>query len=306
MAAGVVALLRAVDPGLPARDAMNRVINSSKDIGGQGRDPYTGRGLLDAAASVGAKPRQGVAVPDRDALEPDGTPARATPLTATPLTASIAPEGDVDWFAVDLAAASTLTFTVTPPSATGDRARELDPVLVVYGPNLQQRGRADAGREGDAEVLSVNAPTAGRYWLAVRNWLGTAGPGPYTVAVATGVPVPGPQPGTPPPPDVWVRDTSPADFATGVAAGSPITITMTRALDPSSVRAGDTVRLLGATLGKQVEASVSYDPGSRTITLTPTSPLRPGLPYVVRLRNVVDVRGTVLTDLQRFRFTAGT
>ncbi|HZB71094.1 MAG TPA: S8 family serine peptidase, partial [Acidimicrobiales bacterium] len=46
LTAGVVALLRAVEPALPARDVGNRVINSAKDIAGQGRDPQTGRGLL--------------------------------------------------------------------------------------------------------------------------------------------------------------------------------------------------------------------------------------------------------------------
>ena len=305
LTAGVVALLRAVEPDLPARDAANRVINSSKDIAGQGRDPQTGRGLLDAAATVGAKPRVGVAVPGRDALEADGTPDSANPLAATPVSASILPEGDVDWFSVDVTSPGTLTFTVTPPSPSdGSRARELDPVLTAYGRSLEELGTADATRTGQTEVLTVNATTAGTYRLSVRNWFATAGPGPYTVSVATGPAVPGPQPGPEPPlPDVWVRDTGPADFATGVAAGTPITVTMSRDLDPASVQIGQTVRLLGATMGKEIAATVSYDVDTRTVIVVPSSPLRAGLPYTLRLRNVEDVDGAVLTDLQRFRFT---
>jgi subtilisin family serine protease len=308
LTAGVVALLRAVEPDLPARDALNRVVNSSKDIAGQGRDPQTGRGLLDAAATVGAKPRLGVAVPGRDALEADGTPDTATPLAATPLSASILPEGDVDWFSVEVPlgeAPVTLVFTVTPPSAgDGSRARELDPVLVAYGPSLDEIGRADATRAGQTESLQVNAAVDGTYRLAVSNWFATAGPGPYTVAVATGPAVPGPQPSPEPPlADVWVRDTAPADFATGMPAGTAITVTMSRDLDPDSVVGGQTVRLLGATMSREIAATVSYDVDTKKIIVVPSSPLRAGLPYLIRLRNVADVDGNVLTDLHRFRFT---
>ena len=93
LTAGVLALLRAVEPDLLARDAANRIVNSAKDIAGQGRDPQTGRGLLDAAATVGAKPRMGVTVPGRDALEADGTPDTANPLTATPVIGLHPPGG---------------------------------------------------------------------------------------------------------------------------------------------------------------------------------------------------------------------
>jgi serine protease len=305
LTAGVVALVRAVEPDLSARDVDNRVVNTAKDIAGQGRDPWTGRGLLDAAAAVGAKPRQGVAVPPRDALEADGTPDRATPLTVTPRSASITPEGDVDWFSVEVADPGTVTFTVTPPTAgNGGRARELDPVLTGYGPGLDELGTADATRAGQVESLTVNAVTAGTYRLAVRNWFATAGPGPYTVSATTGPAVPGPQPGTEQPlADVWVADTSPADYATGVAPEDPITITLSRALDPSSVVAGQTVRLVGGVTGDVKPASVSYDAASKRIVVVPSSPLKAGLPYLIRLRNVVDVDGNVLTDLQRFRFT---
>jgi hypothetical protein len=139
----------------------------------------------------------------------------------------------------------------------------------------------------------------------VRNWFPTAGPGPYTVSAVVGPAIPGPQPGPePPPPDVWVEDTSPADLATGIAPGDPVTITMSRRLDPASVRINETVRLVGGITGRTVLATASYDEASQTITIVPSAPLRAGLPYVVRMRDVVDDDdGTVLTDLQRFRFT---
>jgi hypothetical protein len=42
---------------------------------------------------------------------------------------------------------------------------------------------------------------------------------------------------------------------------------------------------------------------TKKIIVVPSSPLRAGLPYLIRLRNVADVDGNVLTDLHRFRFT---
>jgi hypothetical protein len=100
-----------------------------------------------------------------------------------------------------------------------------------------------------------------------------------------------------------VRDTSPADYATAVAPDDPITVTVSRDLDPSSVVAGQTVRLVGGITGEVKPASVSYDVDSNTIVIVPASPLKPGLPYLIRVRNVEDTDGNVLTDLQRFRFT---
>jgi serine protease len=306
LTAGVAAMVRARWPSMAARDVAARLIDSTKDVAGQGRDPWTGRGLLDAAAAVGAKPRQPVAIPARDALEPDGTPDRATPLAATPVSASILPEGDVDWFSVEVpeAVPGTVTFTVTPPSAGNGRARELDPVLTAYGPALDRLGEADATRTGQVEALTVNAPVAGTYRLAVRNWFATAGPGPYTVTATAGPGVPGPQPGPEPPlADVWVRDTTPADYAVGVSPTGAITLTFSRELDPASVVGGTTVRLVGGITGREKPATVSYDVASRTVVVVPGARLSSGLPYVLRLRNVEDVHGDVLEELQRFRFT---
>jgi hypothetical protein len=100
-----------------------------------------------------------------------------------------------------------------------------------------------------------------------------------------------------------VRDTAPADFATGMPAGTAITVTMSRDLDPDSVVGGQTERLLGATMSREIAATVSYDVDTKKIIVVPSSPLRAGLPYLIRLRNVADVDGNVLTDLHRFRFT---
>jgi hypothetical protein len=100
-----------------------------------------------------------------------------------------------------------------------------------------------------------------------------------------------------------VRDTSPADFATGVAPGAPITVTMSRDLDPSTVLIGQTVRLVGGITGREVAATATYDVDTATVVVTPSAPLRAGLPYVLRLRNVEASDGTLLDELQRFRFT---
>jgi subtilisin family serine protease len=185
LVAGVATLLRSVEPDLAARDVGNRVVNSSKDIGAQGRDPQTGRGLLDAAASLGAKLRQPVAVPDRAASDAPGNARGATDLWSLSATERISPEGDVDWFSYDMRAEwSTIGLAVTPPPvATGERAAELDPVVAVYGPGNQLLGTADTAGPGEVEVLDVPTQGHGRYRFEVRNRLATTSPDTYTVAL---------------------------------------------------------------------------------------------------------------------------
>jgi hypothetical protein len=114
-----------------------------------------------------------------------------------------------------------------------------------------------------------------------------------------------PLPGTPPPlpgERLWVRDVSPQELAVGVPTTAAPTVTFARDLDPASV-SPSTVRLVGGITGRTVRATVAYDPVRQAAVVTPLAPLRAGLPYAVRVRNVRDTRGAVLEDLQRWSFT---
>jgi subtilisin family serine protease len=82
---GTAALLMA--NGLSNTDAANTILNTARDLGGPGWDMQTGRGLLDAAAAVGAA-RTAAAAP------PAGPHAAATPVAPWPAPAeNVAPAG---------------------------------------------------------------------------------------------------------------------------------------------------------------------------------------------------------------------
>lgn len=301
LVAGAAALVRAVEPDLPAAAVASRVVGSAQDLGAQGRDPAVGRGLLDVVGALGAG-RGPVAVPAGDG---DGTPDRAVPLTIGSTTGgrTLAPEGDVDWYQVDVAVPTTLRVTVTPPPLDRSRPAQLSPVVTGYGPTLGLLGEAratDASLDDRVRPVTLSVPaTVGRHWFSVRNGFSSRGPA-HSVTVASA-----PLPGTPPPlpgERLWVRDVAPAELSVGVPAGAVPTVTFARDLDPASVSAS-TVRLVGGITGRTVASSVSYDAVRRAVVVAPAAPLRPGLPYAVRVRGVRDVRGAVQEELHRWSFT---
>jgi serine protease len=293
LATGAAVLVRAAYPSLDARGVASRLLGTTRDVGAQGRDPNTGRGLLDAAAALGA-PRGPVATPTLDGLEPDGTPARATALVpgAGATGARITPEGDADWFSVNLAAPATLTVTVSGATVA--------PVIAGYDPVLRSVGSARTGGTegpvvGQSVSLSLGA-RAGTYRFEVTNDVGSAGG--YRISARTaGASAPA-GPGS----LLWVRDTSPATFTTGVTTGYRPRLIAARDLDPATV-GSSTVRLVGGVTGREKAATVTYDPATRRINLVPSSPLRAGAPYVIRVRGLRDTGGATMAELYRFRFT---
>jgi hypothetical protein len=81
-----------------------------------------------------------------------------------------------------------------------------------------------------------------------------------------------------------VTDRSPAVNATDIPATSPVTATLDLTLVPATVN-GSTVTLAGP--AGPVAAGVSYDPGSKRITLTPTASLKPSTTYTVNLADSI-------------------
>ncbi len=102
---------------------------------------------------------------------------------------------------------------------------------------------------------------------------------------------------------------SPGVDAAGVATGSTVTAVFNEAMDPASVN-GDTVQLRTAA-NALVSASVAYDAGTRTATLTPTGPLATSTTYTVSLRGgaaeprLKDSAGNALANTLTWSFTTG-
>ena len=170
---GIAHLVRSQNPSFTRTQVYDRIRNTTRDHGPWGFDPFYGTGRVDAYAALGKPVLAAVAPFAGDALEPNPTPDRATLLTATG-SATISPEGDVDWFAKDLTSTGYLNVTVTPPAiVTPLGAMQMDPVVEIYGPNLQLLGSADAQPYGVSETLEVPVPATGRYLIAVRNFHGS-------------------------------------------------------------------------------------------------------------------------------------
>jgi type VII secretion-associated serine protease mycosin len=54
LTSGVVALIRAKNPGMPAREVVQRLVNTARDVGPKGRDDQTGYGLIIADKALTA------------------------------------------------------------------------------------------------------------------------------------------------------------------------------------------------------------------------------------------------------------
>jgi hypothetical protein len=90
-----------------------------------------------------------------------------------------------------------------------------------------------------------------------------------------------------------VTASNPANGATNVAVSSTVTVTFSEDVQSSTVNSG-TFKLSSG--GSDVAASVAYDPGSRTSTLTPSAPLANSQTYTVTVTTgVKDLAGNSLS-----------
>ncbi|HEX6471296.1 MAG TPA: S8 family serine peptidase [Streptosporangiaceae bacterium] len=55
LTSGIVALIRAKNPGMPAREVVQRLVNTARDVGPKGRDDQTGYGLVIADKALTAR-----------------------------------------------------------------------------------------------------------------------------------------------------------------------------------------------------------------------------------------------------------
>ncbi|HET9648995.1 MAG TPA: DUF4082 domain-containing protein [Microlunatus sp.] len=99
------------------------------------------------------------------------------------------------------------------------------------------------------------------------------------------------------PPSVAAK--SPADGSSGVAVSAPVTATFSEPVTASSI----TMTLKNAS-NATVPSSVSYDGGTQTATLTPTSPLAYSSSYTVSVSGAQDAAGNTMSPVS-WSFTTG-
>ncbi len=94
-----------------------------------------------------------------------------------------------------------------------------------------------------------------------------------------------------------VTATNPADTATGVAVGIAPTATFSEAIDPTTLTTA-TMTLVAQGTTTPLAASVAYNPGTKTATLTPSAALATSTTYVLRIvggsTGVADLAGNRL------------
>jgi type VII secretion-associated serine protease mycosin len=296
--AGIAALVRSHEPKLSQSAVGQRLRTTARDRGPHGFDTVYGWGTVDALAAVGGPPAAESPTFAGPAPEPDDTPARAALRPGATGGGAIAPEGDEDWYAFDVGA-GTWTATVTPPVPSSSiDPRGMDPVVEVYDSAHVLLRRSDTSGLDQPETVKFAAGGGGRFLVRVANAATAKSPGPYTVTVAasSGGAAPTPSP-------VWVDDTSPGAWVTGVGSGARPSVTFGRTIDAATVR-NQTVRLWNARTNTTVAGTTAFDAGTVTATITPAAALAAG-PYEVRVAGVKDTGGATVPPGTGFRFTVG-
>ncbi|HVM07363.1 MAG TPA: S8 family serine peptidase, partial [Acidimicrobiales bacterium] len=186
--AAAAALVRQQNPSWKADDVAARLFATARDAGPAGKDDFYGHGIVDAFAAVsGSVPTQSPLPPaPGDGYEPNSTAATATPIALSrSVSATIAPEGDVDWFAVDVGGAGTITAGVSPPSRLSTGFQGMNPIVQVYNADGGTRlSFADDRGLHETETTSAYVPSAGRYLVRVSNFVGSISGGQYALTVA--------------------------------------------------------------------------------------------------------------------------
>jgi subtilisin family serine protease len=187
--AGVAALVKDHMPHARGERVAYELIRTANDRGTPGYDRAYGFGIVDAAAAVGAMPRQGVATTTPATGDPDGAPADAHLVLSAATAGTISPVLDEDWYAFDVPTDGRVKLTVTPANGfVATETANLDPLLELYDANDQLLATADETGQGAAETVGANV-TVGRVKLRVRNYSPSESREGYTVGVTSGGPV---------------------------------------------------------------------------------------------------------------------
>jgi serine protease len=304
---GIAALVKNKWPLLTGTEIANRLKVLSRDAGPRGFDPYYGAGIVDAYAALGGR-----FAPDFPGGAADGNdqPARAVKLGTGSGTGVISAEGDVDWYAVDSAAARNLTISVTGPRYDEDQfSTNIGPRVAVYDEDLRPEAEVENPfpdeLDGDGypvwksltATAEVSLP-AGTAYIAVSNVNGSRDSRPYSISVTEG------GAGTASGGSAYpIRDISPATYASGVAATVVPKMTFARDMDASTV-VTNRLRLQNAKTGAFVPNAVNYDPATRTATITPSAPLLENTTYRITTDVLDEADGTGLPLVESVFSTA--
>ena len=176
LASATAALVAAQHPDWTPAALAARLRDTATDRGPPGIDPFYGAGGLDTAAAVGAARRPVEAMPTAGPNEPNDVPDRAARLAAdAEIEDVLSPEGDVDWFAVDVPEAGwqlAYVDSTLPDHGYTDLPQVADPTVDVYvATNLSpvQRVDEEGVRTGRVERAQFHAHAAGRYLVRVGN-----------------------------------------------------------------------------------------------------------------------------------------
>lgn len=292
--AGVVALMRAYNPGDTAQQIVDRLFSSVDDLGYPGWDNRYGRGRVNAYRAVGASVPGPGPVPD-DGAEPNNTlaAARAIGLGGT-INPSLHPAGDVDIFAFDLPSPGRLEVRVTGRVDTraypwNKSGLPIDPIVELYNASGALLQRVDNESEGGTELASVNVSGPTRILVSITNWYANGNRSAYglTTTFVDAVPptLAGVQPGSGAANVSHDGVTVTADFSEPVIG---VSVSSFQLIDPG---------------GNAVSASVSYASGRAS--LRPSSPLAAETTYTASLSSAItDAVGNPFAGLA-WTFTTG-
>ncbi|MFU8854683.1 S8 family serine peptidase [Micromonospora sp. SL1-18] len=240
-------------------------IGSGPQIGGIEVADISGDGRADVVATLYGNPPAVAVLRQNAAGGLDA--AQLTPLGDLPgpvRAADVNGDGRLDAVTVHSRAISVL-----PQKADGSLGAPGVSAL-PYASNYQPHGLALGDINGDGKVDAVTAnPDNGLVVL-----YNGAEPGPVG---AQG----------------WVRDASPADFATGVAVTAKPTVTFARNVNAATVTSS-TVRLINGRTGAAVPVNLSVS--GATVTLAPTAALQASTPYRITVSGLKDSSGAAQTE----------
>jgi subtilisin family serine protease len=278
---GVAALVKARSSSLTPAQIQSRIKLTAIDRGPAGLDEFYGSGLVDAYAAVGGRKAAPAPAALRDQFEPDGTADSARPIAlGGGTTGTFSPEGDIDWFAVTTTEVGALRITVTPPTVDdGSLAQSIDPMITAFDAGLEFRETYNQFPPGSPESHQVAAATPGTYYFRASSAASSrstgvpTAPDAYTVTTSF----------TPTQyvennqTRMWVRDMDPAPFSTDVPADVHPSATFARDVTEQSAESSLTFRDM--TADTYVTATRDWDPATRTVTATPSEPLKAGHSY---------------------------
>jgi subtilisin family serine protease len=299
--AGVAALIRTKWPAFTPAQVEQRLKVLSRDAGPRGTDPYYGAGILDAYAALGGKTTTDFA---GGAADGNDQPARAIKVSTGTTSGTISTEGDVDWYAIDSAAARSLRVSVTGPSFDErTHLTNIGPEVDVYGADLKSLGHEvnafpvvdpDNGPVWGPLTASVDVSAAAgtTTYVAVRNNNGSRDSRAYSLSISeAGTPQASSAPAYP------IRDVLPADLSSVAVATTEPTVTFAREVLESTVT-GETVKLLNGKTGATVPATVTYDAATLTATLKPAAPLPEATAYKILVSGVQETGGAALAPIR--------